>query len=93
MKHYLYCSAGNTEGLDEYIAFFEIAEDGYCSRYIEIRPVGHALKYTEDEPADEFGALPEGPWDALEATKPKYGTLNGISQQLFDSAWNGIQAG
>lgn len=93
MKHYLYCSVGNTEGLNEYIAFFEIAEDGYCARYIEIPSVGHALKYTIDEPADEFGALPEGPWDALEAAKPNYGTLNEISQQLFDCAWNGIQAG
>lgn len=93
MKHYLYCSAGNTEGLDEYIAFFEIAEDGYCARYIEIPSVGYALKYTEDEPADEFGVLPEGPWDALETAKPKYGTLNEISRQLFDSAWNGIRAG
>lgn len=93
MKPYLYCSAGNTEGLDEYIAFFEIAEDGYCSRNIEIRSVGHALKYTKDQPADELGALPEGPWDALEVAKPKYGTLNEISQQLFDSAWDGIQAG
>lgn len=93
MKHYLYCSAGNTEGLDEYIAFFEIADDGYCARYIEIPSKGHALKYTEDEPADEFGVLPEGPWNALEAAEPKYGTLNEISQQLFDSAWNGIRAG
>lgn len=92
MKHYLYCSAGNTEGLDEYIAFFEIAEDGYYARYIEIPSVGHARKYTDDEPADEFGVLPEGPWDALEAATPKYGTLNEISQQLFDSAWDGIRA-
>ncbi len=93
MKHYLYCSAGNTEGLDEYIAFFEIAEDGYCARYIEIPSVGHALKYTQDEQADEFGVLPEVPLDGLEAAKPKYGTLNEISQQLFESAWNGIRSG
>lgn len=93
MKYYRYCSAGNTEGLDEYIAFFEIADDGYCSRYIEIPAIGNALKYTEEEPADEFGALPEGPWDALEAAQPEYGTLNEISKQLFDGAWNGIQAG
>jgi hypothetical protein len=93
VKHYLYCSAGNTEGLDEYIAFFEIAEDGCCARYIEIPSVGHARKYTEDESADEFGVLPEGPWDALEAAKPKYGTLNEISQQLFDCAWNAIRSG
>lgn len=54
--------------------------------------MGHALKYAEDESADEFGLLPEGPWDALEAAQAKYGTLKEISQQLFDSAWNGIRA-
>ena len=37
MKHYLYCSSGNTVGLDEYLGFFEIDEDGYCTRYLEIR--------------------------------------------------------
>lgn len=92
VKHYLYCSSGNTEGLDEYIAFFEIADDGYCSRYLELGPMGNVLRYTEDDPADEYGALPERPWDAREAAKPKYGTLNDISKELFDSAWNRIHA-
>lgn len=86
MKHYLYCSSGNTEGLDEYVAFFEIADDGYCARYLEIRPAGDALKYTEDKPADEFGSLPEGPWDKVEAAKPKYGTPT----LFFNGAWNSI---
>lgn len=76
--------------MDEYIALFEIGEDGYCSRYLEIRQVGHMLKYTEEKPADEFGALPEGPWDALEAAKAKYGTLTAISKPLFDNTWNSI---
>lgn len=90
MKHYLYCSSGNTEGLDEYLAFFEIAEDGHCSRYLEIQPVGKVRKYIEEKPADEFGALPAGPWDALEASKPEYGTLIDISKGLFDSAWSSV---
>jgi len=92
VKHYLYSSAGNTEGLDEYIAYFEIAEDGYCARYLEIRPEGHALKYTEEKPADALGALPEGQWDAVEAAKPRYGTLKEISNALFDSVWDDIRA-
>jgi len=91
VKHYLYCSAGNTEGLDEIIGFFEIADDGYCSRYLEIRAGDDALRYTEQKPSDEFGVLPEGPWNALEAAKPAYGKLSCISQSLFDSAWQGIQ--
>lgn len=91
MKHYLYCSSGNNHGLDEYLAFFEVAEDGYCSRYLEIQPAGKVLKYTEEKPADEFGALPEGPWDALKAAKPEYGTLNDISKELFNSAWSSVR--
>jgi len=93
MKHYLYCSSGNTHGLDEYIAFFEIADAGHCSRYLEVRSKGGALKYTEKNPADAFGALPEGPRDATEAAKPEYGTLNGISEVLFESAWDSIRVG
>ena len=93
MKHYLYCSSGNTEGLDEYLAFFEIAGDGHYSRYLELCPMGDALKYTEDNAVDEYGALPEGRWDALEAAKPKYGTLADISKELFETAWNRIHAG
>ena len=93
MKHYMYCSSGNTEGLDEYVAFFEIADDGHYSRYLELCRMGDALKYTEDNAADEYGALPEGPWDALEAAKPKYGTLTDISKELFENAWNRICAG
>jgi hypothetical protein len=91
VKHYLYCSSGNTEGLDEYIGFFEIAEDGYCCRYLEISSVGAALRYTQESPSDEYGVLPEGPWDALQAAKPALGTLSGISRNLFDSAWHGVQ--
>lgn len=92
MKYYLYCSSGNSEGLDEYVGFFEIAEDGYCSRYLELRPTGYALKYTEDKPADAYGVLPEGPCNALEAEKPKYETLNLISKEPFDSAWDRIHS-
>jgi hypothetical protein len=80
-------------GLDEYIAFFEIAVDGYCSHYIEIRPSRAALKYSEEDSADEMGALPEGRWDAQETAKPEYGMLNSISKDLFDSAWNSVRTG
>lgn len=93
MKHYLYCSSGNSHGLDEYIAFFEIAEDGYCTRYLEIPSVGMARMYTEENPADQYGVLPEGPWDAQEATKREYGTLSDISEQLFNNTWNSIRTG
>lgn len=91
MKHYLYCSAGKIVGLWEYIAFIEISDDGYCSRHLEIRSDGDALRYTEEKPTDEFGVLPEGPWDELEAAKLGLGTVSVVSKNLFDSAWVGVQ--
>jgi hypothetical protein len=57
MKRYLYCSSGNTVGLDEYLGFFEIGEDRYCVRYLEIRSDGRALRYTEQNPSDELAIL------------------------------------
>ena len=91
MQYYLYCSSGNTEGLDEYLGLFEIADDQYCSRYLEIQASGTALRYTEQLPADEFGQLPEGQWNEHEAAKPEFGTLRSISKELFESAWHSTQ--
>lgn len=88
MKHYLYCSSGNTVGLDEYLGFFEIDEDGYCIRYLEIRSDGRALRYTEQDPADEFGVLPEKTWDEQAMAEPELGILKYISKGLFDSTWH-----
>lgn len=92
MKHYLYCSSGNTEGIDEYVAFFEIADHGYCSRYLEVKSDGDALRYTEKNPADQFGVLPEGQFDEAEFSKPEYGRLNEISKRLFDSVWDRVES-
>src|SRR6476661_2270340 len=91
VKHYLYCSSGNSHDLEEHIGFFEIADDDYCTRYLEIRSDGIAVRYTEQHAADGFGILPEGPWQAADAAKPEFGTLSAISAQLFDAAWDGVQ--
>lgn len=91
MKYYLYCSAGNTVGLNEYLGFFEIAADGYCARYLEIQSGGDALRYTELAPSDKFGILPEGPWNEGEAAKPAYGTLTCIEAGLFETAWKAVE--
>jgi hypothetical protein len=45
--------------------------------------MGDALRYTEDDPEDEYGALPKGPWDAQEASNPTYGTFNDVLGELF----------
>ena len=88
MKHYLYCSSGNTVGLDEYLGFFEIDDDGYCARYLEIRSDGRALRYTEQHSSDQFGVLPEKSWDEPAMAEPELSILKRISNGLFDSAWH-----
>ena len=60
MLYRLYSSIGNTLGLKDRIAYFEIDPDGYFTRYLEIDSNGLAYRYTRDHPIDKFGALPEG---------------------------------
>jgi hypothetical protein len=87
MKHYLYCSSGNTVGLHEYIGYFENDMEGYCVRYVEIRAAGLALRYSEDQAADKYAQLPEGQWPVSEAQKAEYGHCIQISRELFDAVW------
>ena len=90
MKHYLYCSSGNTLGIDEYIGLYEIGEDGFCVRYLEVHAGGSALRYTEEQAADQHGVLPERSWYEHEGelAKAEYGSLKLISPALFEAAWN-----
>ncbi|MFG6485365.1 hypothetical protein ACG04R_01705 [Roseateles sp. BYS78W] len=92
MNYRLYCSSGNTVGVDEYVSYAEIDADGYYVRYLEINSNGTALRYTETHAADHLGILPEGPWDDAEASKPEYGHYFVISAQLFESVWAATRA-
>lgn len=89
MRHYLYSSSGNTLSLDEYLGFFEVGEDDYICRYLEIRADGVAVRYSEKQPFDTYGILPEGTWSsgANEAAKPEYGHCRPISSALFETIW------
>jgi hypothetical protein len=87
MLYVLYSSVGNSEGIEEYIAYSEIDDDGYCSRHLEIHSDGTALRYTEDLAADTYGQLPEGLWDAAEASRQEYGTVASITESLFNAVW------
>jgi hypothetical protein len=89
MKHYLYCSAGNTLGIDEYIGLFEFGEDGFCVRYLEVQASGNSLRYSEKHAADQHGVLPERRWNEHEEdlSKAAYGLLSLISPALFEAAW------
>jgi len=88
MLYVLYSSARNSEGIDEYLAYSEIDDDGYFSRHLEIFSDGTALRYTEDLAADSYGQLPDGLWDGVEASRKKYGTVTPITELLFNAVWH-----
>ncbi len=87
MIYRLYCSSGNTVGIDEYVSYSEIGDDGYWLRYVEIKADGTALRYDTERAADTFGVLPEGMWNEEEASKPEYGATTAISPGLFEAVW------
>ena len=87
MLYRLYSSTSNSVGVDEYLAFSEIDETGYCARYLEFLSDGVALRYTEAHEADSLGQLPEGLWDETEASKREYGVLSPITAELFEAVW------
>lgn len=83
----LYSSVGNSQGIEEYLAYSEIDEKGDWVRHLEISSDGFALRYTTESDADMHGQLPEGRWDASEATRKEYGTVVQITQALFNAVW------
>ena len=89
MRYYLYSSTGNTLGIDPYIGYFQIGDDGFCKRYIELNAGGIALRYTEERSADIYGQLPEGNWsdNDPEMSKKAYGVITPITEDLFETAW------
>lgn len=87
MLYRLYSSTGNTRGVKEHIACFEIDVDGYFTRYLEINSNGLAFRYTRDHAADEFGALPEGIWNEAEASRAERGMVAPITASLFAAIW------
>jgi hypothetical protein len=87
MIYRLYSSAGNSEGIDEYVGYYELDADGYCNRYLEIRSNGECLRYSTEHPADHFGQLPEGQWDESEAEEQKLGALVPITAGIFETTW------
>lgn len=88
MLHRLYCSSGNTAGVDEYICYSEIGADGSWVRYVEIKSDGTALRYDTECAADQYGILPEGKWDEAESTMGEYGAVVAISAELFQAVWS-----
>jgi hypothetical protein len=88
MLYRLYCSSGNTLGVDEYVCYSEIGADDTWVRYVEIKSDGTALRYDRAHAADRYGVLPEGKWEEEELTKTEYGIVATISADLFQSVWS-----
>lgn len=57
MLYRLYCSSGNTSGIDEYVCYSEIGADESWVRYVEIKSDGTALRYDREHAADLFRAV------------------------------------
>ena len=88
MLYVLYSFVGNSQGIEEYLAYSEIDEEGYWLRHLEIRADGRALRYTAELPADIYGQLPEGCWEPGESTRREYGTVAPITKALFYAVWS-----
>ena len=93
MLYRLYSSTGNSAWLSDYLGYFEIDPDGYATRYLEINSNGLVYRYTRDHPSDEFGALPEGVWHAMEASRAPSGVLAPITAALFAAVWARTRCG
>ena len=63
--------------------FFEVGDDGYPSRQLEIYESGRTLRYSPDHLEDEYGQLANVQLDALEDWSPW-----AISEEEFEQAWS-----
>jgi hypothetical protein len=92
MPYFLYNATPNTVGLEPYVGIFECDDSGYTTRYIEIQSQDVVLKYDESWPADTHGMLPEGPLPEDEMSKPQYGPISEMTEELFVAFWNRMEA-
>jgi len=70
-----------------YLGYFEIDDDDYATRYLEIRPNGIVVRYTKEFGADEFGVLPECRIEDDEVPDPEYGIFIPICAEVFETIW------
>ena len=70
--------------------YWEVGDDQYVSRSLEVYDTGRILRYDEGFPADAHGILPDKPFDAELARQ--YGELEEISKQDFEDLWSSLVA-
>jgi hypothetical protein len=67
--------------------FWEIGNDGYVVRSINLQIDGSRLKYDRQHESDQFSALPEGViTDGMLSDKP-IGKITFITATEFNAAW------
>ncbi|MCS0030541.1 hypothetical protein [Vibrio alginolyticus] len=88
MKFIGYLSKGNSVGLEQDIqSYWEINDEGYVSRSIEIKPNGDVLKYSENHLADSYGQLPEGVISDGNLSDNSFGCCIEMTEKEFEKMW------
>ncbi len=86
MKHIRYQAIGNTVGIESAVDdFWEIADDGFVVRSVQILSDGTVLKYDQVHAADSFGILPEGVITEQMLADHSVGKVSRISLSGFES--------
>ena len=88
LKHVRYRSIGNTVGIENAVDdFWEIDDDGFVVRSIQILSDGSILKYDREHDADSFGVLPEGVITEEMLSDHSVGKITRISLSDFEAKW------
>lgn len=88
MKHVRYQSIGNIVGIESAVDdVWEIDDDGYVVRSVQILSDGSVLKYDRDHDADSFGVLPEGVITEEMLSDHSVGKITRISILDFEAKW------
>lgn len=89
MKYIKYMSNSNTVGLEDNIeSYWEIDQDGYVIRCIEVLAEGKLLKYDETHEADAYNQLPEGIITDDNLKDTSYGECQVLTQDEFEVMWS-----
>jgi hypothetical protein len=62
--------------------YFEVGDDGRITRQVECYAHGPSLRYSDERPEDEYGALGEGVMDEFEDWSPW-----AIAKAEFEEIW------
>lgn len=88
MRHYRYESKGNTQGLEEDIdCYWEIDEEGFIIRSVEVLNNKTLLKYSKQHEADSMGQLPEGQITQDNLNDSSFGVCTRMSKGQFEKIW------